>query len=146
MILLLFCEAKKLMKFLKIILIALLTIVGSLSVFMTTSVIFDLFGIRKLEGNFVLIVVYANFICGLIYLYAATTIWNHVGKSVISLFIASLILTFTFIWFNNYIEKGGIHEQKTVYAMTFRTIFTFALFVISTILYLLERKKVSSAL
>lgn len=44
---------------------------GLLTLFLSTSIILDLFEIRAKEGNYVLIVVYANFICSIIYLIAA---------------------------------------------------------------------------
>ena len=45
---------------------------GLLTLFLSTSVIFDLFGIRAKEGNYVLFVVWANFISSVLYLVAPT--------------------------------------------------------------------------
>jgi predicted RND superfamily exporter protein len=44
---------------------------GLLTLFLSTSVIFDLFGIRAKEGNYVLFVVWSNFISSILYLFAA---------------------------------------------------------------------------
>ena len=44
---------------------------GLLTFFLSTSVIFDLFGIREKEGNYVLFIVWANFISSILYLLAA---------------------------------------------------------------------------
>ncbi len=44
---------------------------GFLTLFLTTSVIFDLFGVRAKEGNYVLFVVWANLISGILYLFAS---------------------------------------------------------------------------
>lgn len=44
---------------------------GLLTLFLSSSVIFDLFGIRAKEGNYVLFVVVTNFICSILYLFAA---------------------------------------------------------------------------
>jgi hypothetical protein len=49
----------------------LLTGFGLLTLFLSTSVIFDLFGIRAKEGNYVLFVVWSNFISSILYLLAA---------------------------------------------------------------------------
>jgi len=97
---------------------------GLLTLFMSTSVIFDLFGIRAKEGNYVLFVVLANFICGFMYLLSAygfikTKIWltKLLGTAVFVLAVAFVGLFF-------HIQSGGIYETKTVEAMTFRTILT----------------------
>ncbi|HUZ58336.1 MAG TPA: hypothetical protein VMU83_06105 [Hanamia sp.] len=44
---------------------------GLVTLFMSTSVIFGFFQIREKEGNYVLFVVVANFICAFLYLAAA---------------------------------------------------------------------------
>ena len=44
---------------------------GLLTLFLSTSVIFYLFGIRAKEGNYVLFIVWCNFISSLLYLFAA---------------------------------------------------------------------------
>ena len=44
---------------------------GLLTLLLSTSVIFDLFGVRAKEGNYVLFVVWANFISSILYLFAA---------------------------------------------------------------------------
>lgn len=48
--------------------VAVLTGFGLLTIFLSTSVIFDLFDIRTKEGNYVLFVVWSNFISSFIYL------------------------------------------------------------------------------
>lgn len=49
----------------------LLAAFGLLTLFLSASVIFDLFGIRAKEGNYVLFIVWANFISSIIYLIAS---------------------------------------------------------------------------
>jgi len=93
---------------------------------MTTSVLFDLFGIRAKEGNYVLFVVVANFICAFLYLAAAYGFFFTKKWTSKMLFIASGILLLTFIALGFYIASGGIYEFKTVLAMTFRTLITIA--------------------
>lgn len=108
----------------KNILVIFLFIFGGLTVFMGSSVIFDWFGIRKIEGNYVNFVVIANLICGLIYLFAAYNLIKNKKISGYALLIAFLILIVTFSLFINYISNGGIYEQRTLKAMSFRTAIT----------------------
>lgn len=126
------------MKKLKLIHTFLLSLIGVVSVFMTLSVIFDLLGIRAREGNYVLFIVYANLVCGIIYLYAAISNWKNLTNSFYSLALASLILIVAFIAFGVYISNGGIHEVKTIKAMTFRTVFTLIMAALS---YMMLRKE-----
>jgi hypothetical protein len=128
------------MKILKIMLISLLFFFGGVTVFVSTSVIFDLFGIRAKEGNYVLFVVVANFFCGILYLLAAfSTIKNNQKISTALLLLSIIILTITFLMLKIHIDKGEIYELKTVTAMTFRTIFTVMMTEIS--LYILKKGK-----
>jgi hypothetical protein len=48
--------------------VAVLTGFGLLTIFLSTSVIFDLFDVRAKEGNYVLFVVWSNFISSFLYL------------------------------------------------------------------------------
>lgn len=126
------------MKILKIILTVLLLVFGTVTAFVSNAVIFDLFGIRAKEGNYVLFVVVANFICGFLYLLAArSTIKNNMKLSTSLLLLAVVILTITFVFLKIHIDNGGIYELKTVSAMTFRTTFTVVMAVIS--LYILKK-------
>src|SRR5690606_14650991 len=88
------------------------------------SVIFDLFGIREKEGNYVLFIVYTNLICGILYLLAAYTTWTGPKLSFKTLLVSLSLLIIAFVAFQFYIHNGGIHEEKTVKAMLFRIVFT----------------------
>lgn len=112
------------MKALKIIQTILLSFFGLVTVFMASSVIFDLFGIREKEGNYVLFIVYTNLICGILYLLAAYTTWTKPKLSFKSLLFSLSLLIIAFVAFLLYIQNGGIHEEKTVNAMIFRIVFT----------------------
>lgn len=129
------------MKKLKIVHTLLLSLIGIVSVFMTLSVILDLFGIRAREGNYVLFIVYANLACGIIYLYAAIANWKNLTNSFYSLVLASLILIVAFIAFGVYISNGGIHEIKTIKAMTFRTVFTLVMAALSYVMLRKEKQR-----
>lgn len=112
------------MKALKIIQTVLLTFFGGMTIFMATSVVFDLFGIREMEGNYVPFIVYANLICGVLYLIAAYTAWVKPKFSFKVLFVSLVLLIVAFIALQVYIKNGGIYEEKTVKAMLFRMSFT----------------------
>lgn len=127
------------MKTLKIILCVFLALFGALTVFMSSSVIFDLFGIREIEGNYVDFVVKANLFCGLIYLFASYDIWRNRKAGAYALLAAFVILVITFVFFFNHINQGGLYEQKTVKAMSFRTIITLVAAVLS--FYILKKQK-----
>ncbi|WP_457616510.1 hypothetical protein [Lutibacter sp.] len=100
-----------------------------LTLFLSSSIIFDWFGIRAQEGNYVLIVVWANFISSIIYLFAAYG-FITLKKWTVKLLITSLgLLALAAIGFIIHINTGGLYETKTVGALLFRMtvtlIFTF---------------------
>lgn len=97
---------------------------GLLTLFLSTSVILDLFGIRAKEGNYVLFVVWANFISSIIYLIAAYGFIKLKKWTALSLALSVLILVVALIGLFIHINQGGIYETKTVNAMYFRTTFT----------------------
>lgn len=115
--------------------VALMAGFGLLTLFLSASVIFDLFGIREKEGNYVLFIVWTNFICSFIYLISVYGLLKSKAWTYKALAVATLILAVAFIGFLFYIQSGGIHESKTVGAMVFRTILTlvFTLFAYFTI-------------
>ena len=97
---------------------------GLLTLFLSSSVIFDLFGIRSQEGNYVLFIVWTNFISSILYLISAIgwikqEKWSYLilGSTVIFLFTALIGLMI-------YINGGGLYETKTIGAMVFRTSLT----------------------
>lgn len=106
----------------------LLTLFALITVFMSGSVIFDLFGIREKEGNYVLFIVITNFICGFIYLAAAYGLFFGRTWTTRLLVLATSILTISFVGLIWHISSGGIYEQQTVKAMLFRIAIT-AVFV-----------------
>ena len=115
--------------------VAVLTGFGLLTIFLSTSVIFDLFDIRAKEGNYVLFVVWSNFISSFIYLISVYGLLSSKNWTFRALGLATLILTIAFVGFLFYIQSGGIHETKTISAMVFRIFLTlgFTLFAYFTI-------------
>lgn len=102
----------------------LLLVFGLLSIFLTLSVILDLFDVREKEGNYVLFIVYTNLVCGILYVIAAIQNWYERMMSVYILSLATLVLIVAYIALLIYVANGGIHEAKTPNAMLFRTVFT----------------------
>lgn len=99
----------------------LLSVFAVITLFVSTSVIFDLFDIREKEGNYVLFVVIANFICAFLYLIAAYGFFTKKIKIARTLIFAIALLIITFIGLVVYIYAGGVYEDKTIYALIFRT-------------------------
>ncbi len=111
-------------KYLPYILALILAGFGLLTLFLSTSVIFDLFGVRAKEGNYVLFVVWSNFISSIIYLFAAYGFVAVKKWTAPLLGISSAILMAAFIGLLIHANSGGIYETKTICAMVFRIIVT----------------------
>lgn len=123
------------------ILLAVLLLFGAITLFLSGSVIFDLFGMRAMEGNYVDFVVWANLVASILYIVTVVDFvrkkkwnWHYLAYSFVILVGATIAL-----WI--YIENGGIHEAKTVKAVVFRTIFTGILLLSSFIKYKKGLKK-----
>lgn len=104
---------------------------GLFSLFKSLSIIFDLFHIRESEGNYVLVVVIANLICGIIYLCAGYGLFRSKPWTTKFLFSSAFILLLTFIILVIYIITGGIYEEKTIIAILIRTFITLIFTLIS---------------
>jgi len=113
-------------KYLPYLLAVILTGFGLLTLFLSTSVIFDLFGVRAQEGNYVLFIVWSNFISSLLYLFAAYGFIKSKKWTTSLLIISTFILIAAFIGLFIHIRLGGIYETKTIGAMIFRIIVTLA--------------------
>jgi hypothetical protein len=98
----------------------LLAAFGLLTFFLSSSVIFDLFGIRAKEGNYVLLVVWANFLSSILYLVAAFGFIKDKNWTLKPLGISALVLFLAFIGLFIHVNAGGIYEAKTIRAMLFR--------------------------
>lgn len=109
-----------------------------LTLFLSTSVIFDWFGVRAKEGNYVMFVVVANFACSILYLVSIIALLKNKKWAFHPLGLALIILIGAQIGLHSHINAGGIYETKTVFALYFRMTLT-AIFGIST--YLITKKK-----
>ena len=120
---------------------AIVVVFGLLTLFLSGSVIFDLFGIREKEGNYVPLVVWANFISSILYLVAAYGLFKMKNWSVWLLVVSVFILVAAFIGLKIHINDGGLYEAKTVNAMLFRIGLTILIAVVSY--SLLKNKQLS---
>ena len=104
----------------KTILLIFLLLFGGVTLFMSSSVLFDWFGIRAKEGNYVPGIVWANFVCGILYLIAAYGILKNQTWAKFPLIISMIILVFAYIGLFIHINNDGLYETKTMGAMAFR--------------------------
>ncbi len=83
------------------------------------------------SGNYVLFVVWFNFLAGFAYLIAGSGIWMRQGWAVwlsLAIAVATIII---FTAFGIHIFKGGGYEARTVGAMSLRSIVWILIFVFS---------------
>tara|TARA_R110002050_G_scaffold300722_2_gene471965 strand:- start:111535 stop:111921 length:387 start_codon:yes stop_codon:yes gene_type:complete len=97
-----------------------LLLFGMLTFYLSGAIIFDVFGIRQAQGNFVPFVVWANFICSFIYISAVYGFWFSKKWTTPLLSISVSILILTYIAFRVYMHSGGLYLEKTVLAIPFR--------------------------
>ena len=91
-----------------------------LTLFLSSSVIFDLFEIRVEQGNYVLFVVWSNFISSLLYIFAAYGFFKNKKWTIWPLGISIILLVAAYIGLNIHANAGGLYEAKTMSAMIFR--------------------------
>jgi hypothetical protein len=120
-------------KIIKTITVVILLAFALLTLFLSSSVIFDWFGVRAKEGNYVLFVVWANFISSFLYLasvYGLITLKRWTYKPLAA---SVVLLVLTLIGLFIYIHFDGIYETKTIGALIFRatlsSIFTFSAYL-----------------
>ena len=127
-------------KILKYGLITILSLFGLLTLFLSASVIFDLFGIRAMEGNYVLFVVWSNFISSIIYLLSVYGLLNKQKWVPLVLALSTVILIIAFVGLKMHIKAGGLYEVKTVGAMMFRSGITIVFTILSYIVVKKEKQ------
>ena len=116
----------------------LLIVFALLTLFLSSSVIFDWFGIRAKEGNYVPLVVWANFMVSFLYLLASYGYLFLKKWSLSVMLIAAIILVLAYIGLFIYINNDGLYESRTIGAMLFRILVT--LFFAGMIYYGLKKK------
>lgn len=112
---------------------------GLSTLFLSSSVLFDWFGIRALEGNFVPFMAWVNLLSAILYLVAAYLLIMKKKMAFTALIISLILLIIGNIVLQFYIKNGGLYELKTPKALLFRTIITVILTSLSYVI--LFRKK-----
>lgn len=107
-----------------------LLIFGTLTLFLSSSVLFDWFDIRANEGNYVLFIVRANFLCSIFYLATAYGLIKRKQWATQLLMTALIILSIAFVGLLIHISLGSLYETKTVGAIIFRIVLTIGFLVI----------------
>jgi len=107
-----------------------LVVFGLLTLFLSSSVLFDWFDIRAKEGNYVIFIVWTNFLCSILYLTAAYGLIKRKQWPLKVLMIALILLSVAFIGLLIHISLGSLYETKTVGAMIFRIVLTIGFLVI----------------
>lgn len=110
-----------------------------ITIFMSSSVLFDWFGIRAKEGNYVPFIVKTNLTAGFLYLIAAYGFIKSSTWSFWAMLSIVLLLFYAFTLLFIHMHSGGPYENKTVGAMIFRILFTL-LFAGLIYTYTKERK------
>lgn len=99
---------------------AVLMAFGLLTLFLSSSIILDLFGIRAHEGNYVLFIVWANLLSAILFLTAAVGFMMKKSWAASPLIASLGILGVAFIGLLFHIGSGAAYETKTIGAMIFR--------------------------
>ncbi len=94
------------------------------TLYLSSSIIFDWFGMRETQGNYVLFVVWVNFIAALIYLVALFGSFRYKSWTWKVLGVASLMIFAAFIGLLFHIDSGGAYELETIRALVLRFIIT----------------------
>ena len=86
---------------------------------------------QKAAGNYVLFVVWFNFLAGFVYLVAGAGIWacQHWAVWLSLLIVIATIIVFAF--FGLHILEGGEYETRTVAAMSLRSLVWTSIFIFS---------------
>lgn len=122
----------------KFVIISVLLAFALLTLYLSSSVIFDWFGIRVKQGNYVLFVVWANLISSWLYLFSVYGFIKLRKWTYKILLISALVLVLALIGLFFHINDGGLYERKTIGALYFRITLTL---VFTLLAYLRINKK-----
>ncbi|MDR9457116.1 MAG: hypothetical protein RI572_06875 [Salegentibacter sp.] len=94
------------------------------TLYLSSSIIFDWFELREAQGDYVLFVVWVNFIAALIYLVALFGFFRYKKWTRKVLGVAALMIFAAFIGLLFHIDSGGAYELETIRALVLRFIIT----------------------
>jgi hypothetical protein len=121
-------------KYIPYILGILIAIFGLLTLYLSGSVIFDLFDMRTKQGDYVLPVIWANFIASIFYLIAAYGFFTKQKITCKVLMIALITIVFGGVGLYFHIKSGGTYMPKTIKALGFRFTITLLFFTFAKVL------------
>ena len=107
-------------------------IIGLLTIFAGGSVILDLFGMRAREGNYVSYVVWASFLTGIIYIFAAYGFFKNRIWTKTILKYAIYILIAGFVGLIVWILQKEPYETAIIFKLSFRILLTAGLYWVAT--------------
>lgn len=112
-----------------------------LTIFMSSSVLFDWFGIRAKQGNYVPFVVKTNLTAAFLYLFAVYALIKKYKWAFWIMLSAALLLIYASVLFYVHIHTGGLHETRTSGALIFRVVFTV---VMAFLIYIINNREEST--
>lgn len=101
-----------------------LIIFALVTIFMSSSVLFDWFGIRANQGHYVPFVVKSNLTAGFLYLVAAYGFLNSKKWASWAMLSIALLLFYALALFYLHMHSGGPYETRTLGVLIFRILFT----------------------
>lgn len=116
-------------KGIRIIIALVLFLFAAVTLFMSSAVLFDWFGIRAKQGNFVPFIVKTNLTAGVLYLIVLYGFLKSEKWAFWIMLTIVLMLLYVFGLFYIHIHTGGLYEDKTIAAMIFRILLTLSLSV-----------------
>ncbi|WP_421812394.1 hypothetical protein [Flagellimonas sp.] len=95
-----------------------------LTLFLSTSILLDVFGIREQQGHYVPLVIWSNFLSGCLYTLSLIGLFSHKRWSIVPMILALFILVGAFIGLFAHIFNGSQFEDKTIIALFLRIVLT----------------------
>ena len=117
-----------------------LVIYSLITLFLSSSLLLDLFDVRMQNKNYVDFVVWGNLMCGILYLISSFGFLKSKNWAIKPLISAVIILITVFIGLQFHINAGGAYQEKTLGALIFRLVITI-LFIGVTKFFILNKKK-----
>ncbi|MEC7771537.1 MAG: hypothetical protein VX798_10155 [Bacteroidota bacterium] len=96
----------------------------TITLFLSTSILLDILGIREQQGHYVPLVIWSNFLCGCLYILSTIGLFTHKKWSIVPMVLALFILVGAFFGLYIHIMDGGLYEDKTIMALFFRITLT----------------------
>tara|TARA_R110000764_G_scaffold239973_2_gene341164 strand:- start:110003 stop:110395 length:393 start_codon:yes stop_codon:yes gene_type:complete len=96
----------------------------TITLFLSTSILLDILGIREQQGHYVPLVIWSNFLCGCLYILSIIGLFTHKKWSIVPMVLALFILVGAFFGLYIHIMDGGLYEDKTIMALFFRITLT----------------------